>query len=103
MPADMLLRIDVTASRRKKIKSTSGEFELETPRDRADTFEPKVIKKYQTTVSDEIKSKMLSMFGLGMSYRDTASHVLELHGIKVSIASISAVTDKIIDEVKQWQ
>ena len=88
---------------KKTIKSTSGSFELETPRDRAGTFEPKVVKKYQTSVSDEIESKMLSMYGLGMSYRDIAAHVEELYGIEVSTATISAVTDKIIDEVKQWQ
>jgi len=88
---------------RKTVKSTSGKFELETPRDRAGTFEPTIVKKYQTSVSDEIETKMLSMFGLGMSYRDIASHVEELYGINVSTATISAVTDKIIDEVKQWQ
>jgi len=91
---------DVVPNRRngkskKTVKSTSGKFELETPRDRAGTFEPAIVKKYQTSVSDEIETKMLSMFGLGMSYRDIASHV--------STATISAVTDKIIDEVKQWQ
>lgn len=43
------------------------------------------------------------MYGLGMSYRDIASHVKELYGIEVSTAIISTVTDKIIDEVKQWQ
>ena len=88
---------------RKTVKSTSGKFELETPRDRTGTFEPTIVKKYQTSVSDEIETKMLSMFGLGMSYRDIASHVEELYGINVSTATISAVTDKIIDEVKQWQ
>ncbi len=88
---------------RKTVKSSSGSFELETPRDRAGTFEPTVVKKYQTSVSDEIESKMLSMYGLGMSYRDIANHVEALYGINVSTATISAVTDKIIDEVKQWQ
>ena len=88
---------------RKTIKSTSGSFELETPRDRAGTFEPTVVKKYQTSVSDEIESKILSMYGLGMSYRDISKHVEEFYGIEVSTATISAVTDKIIDEVKQWQ
>ncbi len=97
---------DVVPNRRngktkKKIKSTSGSFELETPRDRAGTFEPQIVKKYQTTVSDEIESKMLSMYGLGMSYRDIASHVEDLYGIKVSAATISTITNKIIDEVKQ--
>ena len=99
---------DVVPNRRngkskKTVKSTSGQFELETPRDRAGTFEPTIVKKYQTSVSDEIETKMLSMFGLGMSYRDIASHVEEMYGINVSTATISAVTDKIIDEVKQWQ
>jgi transposase-like protein len=99
---------DVVPNRRngktkKTVKSSSGSFELETPRDRAGTFEPTVVKKYQTSVSDEIESKMLSMYGLGMSYRDIASHIEELYGISVSTATISAVTDKIVDEVKQWQ
>jgi len=99
---------DVVPNRRngkskKTIKSTSGNFELETPRDRAGSFEPTLVKKHQTTVSDEIEAKILSMYGLGMSYRDIASHVKELYGIEVSTATISTVTDKIIDEVKQWQ
>lgn len=84
---------------KKTVRSTSGSFELETPRDRACTFEPTIVKKYQTSVSDEIESKMLSMFGLGMSYRDISSHVEELYGVSVSTATISVITDKIIDEV----
>lgn len=85
------------------MKSSSGEFELQTPRDRAGTFEPQVVKKHQTHVSDEIESKMLSMYGLGMSYRDIASHVEQLYGIHVSPATISAITDKIIQSAKRWQ
>ena len=88
---------------RKTMKSSTGEFELQTPRDRAGTFEPQVVKKHQTHVSDEIESKMLSMYGLGMSYRDIASHVEQLYGIHVSPATISAITDKIIQSVKRWQ
>ena len=88
---------------RKTMKSSSGSFELETPRDRAGTFEPQLIRKHQTHVSDEIEAKILSMFGLGMSYRDIAAHVKELYGISVSTATLSAITDKIIAEVKEWQ
>lgn len=88
---------------RKTMKSSSGSFELETPRDRSGTFEPQLIRKHQTHVSDEIETKMISMFGRGMSYRDIAEHVQELYGISVSTATISAITDKIIAEVKEWQ
>lgn len=88
---------------RKTVKSTSGKFELETPRDRAGTFEPQLVKKHQRTVSDEIESKILSMYGLGMSYADIAGHVEEMYSIGVSPATISTITDKLIDEVKAWQ
>ena len=43
------------------------------------------------------------MFGLGMSYRDMAAHVKEMYGISVSTATLSAITDKIIAKVKEWQ
>jgi len=88
---------------KKQVKSTSGKFELETPRDRAGTFEPQLVKKHQRTVSDEIETKILSMYGLGMSYSDIAGHVQEMYGIGVSTATISTITDKLIDEVKAWQ
>ena len=105
---DSHLAEDVAGNRRngksrKTVKSTSGEFELETPRDRAGTFEPQLVKKHQRTVSDEIEGKILALFGLGMSYSDIAGHVQELYGISVSTATISTITDKLIEEVKAWQ
>ncbi len=105
---DSHLAEEVRANRRngksrKTVKSTSGKFELETPRDRAGTFEPQLVKKHQRTVSDEIETKILSMYGLGMSYADISGHVEEMYGISVSTAAISTITDKLIAEVKAWQ
>ena len=105
---DSHLAEEVIANRKngkskKTVKSSSGAFELETPRDRSGTFEPQLVKKHQRTVSDEIETKILSMYGLGMSYADIAGHVEEMYGIGVSTATISAITDKLIDEVKAWQ
>jgi len=89
---------------KKTIKGTSdGSFELETPRDRNGTFEPQLVKKHQTTISDEIEEKILSMYGLGMSYRDISTHIEEIYQVSISTATISAVTDKIINKVKEWQ
>jgi len=106
--ADSHIANDVVPNRRngkskKTVKSTAGPFELETPRDRAGTFEPQLVKKHQTTVSDEIEQKILSLYGFGMSYRDISSQVQELYGVEISIATLNTITDKIIDEVKQWQ
>lgn len=88
---------------RKTLKTSEGRIDLNTPRDRAGTFEPQIIKKHQTSVSDEIETKILSMYGRGMSYSDISEHVREIYGISVSTAAISAITDKIIDTVKAWQ
>jgi transposase-like protein len=87
----------------KMVKSPSGNFELNTPRDRSGTFAPQLVKKHQTHMTDEIERKMLSMYALGMSYRDIASHIEDIYGIGVSSATINTVTDKLIPELKAWQ
>lgn len=87
----------------KTVKSTSGSFELDTPRDRAGNFEPQLVKKNQTQLTDELDRKILSMYALGMSYQDIASHVSDMYDLDISHATISAVTDKLIPELKQWQ
>ena len=87
----------------KTIKSPSGSFTLDTPRDRAGSFEPQLVKKHQTHLTDEIEGKILSMFGLGMSYRDITAHIAEIYALDVSTAMISSITDKIIPMLKTWQ
>jgi len=59
----------------KTIKSPSGNFDLQTPRDRSGSFEPQRVKKHQTHLTDEIERKLIAMFGLGMSYADMSSHI----------------------------
>ncbi len=101
--ADDVLPNRKNGKSKKTLKTSEGRIDLKTPRDRAGTFEPKFIKKHQTSVSDEIESKILSMYGRGLSYSDISEHVAEIYGISVSTAAISAITDKIIDTVKAWQ
>ena len=90
-------------STKKTVKSSVGAFELDTPRDRAGSYEPKLVKKNQTKLTDEIDRKILSMFSLGMSYRDIRGHVEDMYGIDVSEATITGVTDRLIPELKEWQ
>lgn len=87
----------------KTIKTGTGSFELDTPRDRNSSFEPQIIKKHQTHLTEEIEMKILSMFGLGMSYQDISKHIEEIYTISISKCTISAVTDKIIPKLKEWQ
>ena len=88
---------------KKTIKSLNGSFELDVPRDRAGTFSPQLIKKHQTTISDEIEEKIIAMYGLGMSYKDISYHLEDIYGIAISQGTLTAITDKIIHTVKEWQ
>jgi len=87
----------------KTVKSSVGNFELDTPRDRSGSFEPQLVKKNQTALTDEIDQKILSMFSMGMSYRDINKHIEDMYGMNVATGMISAVTDKLIPELKAWQ
>jgi transposase-like protein len=88
---------------KKTIKTLNGSFELNTPRERNGTFSPQLIKKHQTTISDEIEEKIIAMYGLGMSYKDISFHLEDIYGISVSKGTLTAITDKIIHTVKEWQ
>lgn len=88
---------------KKTIKSMDGSFELNTPRDRKGNFTPKLIKKHQTSLSDDLEQKIIALYGLGMSYRDISSHIEEMYGLEVSTGTLSTVTDKILHTVKEWQ
>ena len=88
---------------KKTMKSGNGSFELETPRDRNGSFEPEIVKKNQTHMSDEIESKMLSLFGLGNSYGQISQHIEDIYGVSFSKSAISAVTDKLIPLLNEWK
>lgn len=87
----------------KTIKSSAGAFELEVPRDRNGSFEPQLVKKRQTILTDELDSKILALYGLGTSYSDISSHLQDIYGVEVSAATISAVTDKLLPQIAEWR
>lgn len=72
----------------KKVRSSSGEFDLEVPRDRNGNFEPQAVKPYQTDISD-FDQKIISMYARGMTTRDIQAHVEEIYGAEISPAMVS--------------
>lgn len=90
-------------SSKKTIKTGSSSFELNTPRDRAGTFEPQLIKKNQTQLTPELDRKVLSLFSHGTSYRDIQQHVHDMYGVSLSTGAMTAVTDQLLAELKEWQ
>jgi putative transposase len=86
----------------KKLKGEFGELEVETPRDRKGTFEPKIVAKGQTRFTG-FDDKILSMYARGMTTREIQAHLEEIYGIEVSPTLVSTVTEAVQDEVRAWQ
>ena len=87
---------------KKTLKGDFGEMELQTPRDRDGSFDPKIIGKRQTRFTG-FDDKILSMYARGMSTREIQGHLEEIYGVEVSPTLISNVTDAVVEEVKAWQ
>jgi putative transposase len=89
-------------SSKKTVLTGTSQVTLSVPRDRAGTFDPKLIAKYQRRFPD-FDEKIISMYARGMSVREIRGHLEELYGIDVSPDLISAVTDAVLEEVGEWQ
>jgi transposase-like protein len=86
----------------KRIKTEDGEFELETPRDRDGSFEPKLVKKNQSRFTS-MDEKILWLYAQGMSTREIVQAFDEWYGADISPTLISRVTNSVIDKVIEWQ
>lgn len=90
-------------SYKKSVKTTSGKVDLDIPRDREGSYEPKAVPKYEG-VNSRLEEQIISMYAKGMTTRDIESHVKEIYlGLEVSPTAISSITEKILDHAKEWQ
>jgi putative transposase len=87
---------------KKSVLTGTSKMTLSVPRDRAGTFDPKLIAKYQRRFPD-FDDKIISMYARGMTVREIRGHLEELYGIDVSPDLISAITDAVLEEVAEWQ
>lgn len=87
----------------KTLRTSFGDVEVAVPRDRKGEFEPQLLKKNQTSISQDIEEKILSMYAKGMNTGDIETHIRDIYGIEVSDTTVSRVTDKILPVVKEWQ
>lgn len=88
---------------RKKVKSRVGSLDISTPRDRKGTYEPQIVKKWDRELSTGVDDVILSLYAQGQSVRDVQSQLIDLYGVEVSTGVISAVTDRIMPKVTEWQ
>jgi hypothetical protein len=83
------------------LTDTTGNVEIDVPRDRAATFEPQIVKKRQRRLSgvDEV---VLSLYAKGLTTGEISAHFAEIYGASVSKETISPISDKVIEEMNDW-
>lgn len=86
----------------KTLQTEEGQFELDTPRDRAGSFEPRLVKKHQRRFTS-MDDKILFLYAQGMTTREIVTTFKEMYGADVSASLISKVTDAVIEQVVEWQ
>ncbi|MDR1941637.1 MAG: IS256 family transposase [Endomicrobium sp.] len=86
----------------KKVRSKDGEIELEVPRDREGEYEPKIVPKGKRDIFG-IEDKIILLYGSGMTTRDISDNIKDLYGFEVSETTVSNVTNRVLEEVKEWQ
>lgn len=86
----------------KRLKSEFGESVIEVPRDRDGSFEPIIVPKHQSKAAS-VENMVISLYAKGMSVSDIEQELYELYGYKLSASSISIITDKVNQQVLDWQ
>ncbi len=87
----------------KDVRISSGTISVQTARDRSSTFEPEIIRKRETILAESLENKIIGMYGLKMSLRDSSKHIKDMYYTDISHTTLSDITDKVIPEVKEWQ
>jgi putative transposase len=87
---------------RKTVSTTNGPVEIEVPRDRNGSFEPRIVPKRSRRIGN-LDDMILSLYSRGMTTRDIEDHLREVYGVNASRELISNVTEVVVDEIKLWQ
>jgi putative transposase len=86
----------------KRLHTEAGTVELDVPRDRDGSFEPRLVRKGQRRL-DGIDKIVIGLYARGMTVRDIRAHLAEIYDVEVSPDLISKITDAVLEEVRDWQ
>ena len=88
--------------RAKTVITDVGPVEIRVPRDVANTFEPRIVRKRQRRLTG-VDDLVLSLSAKGLTHGEIAAHLAEVYGTEVSKQTISTITDKVMDGMAEWQ
>src|SRR5918999_1689590 len=86
----------------KTLATEVGDIRLDVPRDRAGSFEPRLVPKGSRRAGS-LDDMIISLYAGGMTVRDIQHHLQRTYGTELSHETISKITDAVLDEVKAWQ
>ena len=86
----------------KTVETEVGPLALDTPRDRAGSFEPRLVPKGSRRLGG-LDEQIISLYAGGMTVRDIQHHLARTLGTDLSHETISKITDAVAEEVKAWQ
>jgi len=86
----------------KTVRGDFGQMEIETPRDRNSSFEPKIVAKRQTSVGN-FSEAVISLYTRGMTTREIEQHVKDIYGVEISPQFVSRVTEELQQQIVEWQ
>ena len=87
----------------KTLRTSFGDMPIQVPRDRKGEFDPVILKKNQTSISQDVEEKIISMYAKGMTTTDIGDHIQDIYGIEISESTVSRITDKVLPAAKEWQ
>jgi len=89
-------------TRSKTVLTEVGEVDIDVPRDRDGSFEPKIVKKRQRRLSG-VDELVISLAAKGLTTGEIAAHFADVYGAEVSRDTISRITDRVLEEMTAWQ
>ncbi|MEK0458374.1 transposase, partial [Mycobacterium ulcerans] len=78
-----------------------GSIEIDVPRDRAGTFEPKIVEKRQRRLTD-VDEVVLSLYARGLTTGEISAHFAHIYDAAVSKDTVSRITDRVLEEMTAW-
>lgn len=87
----------------KQVQPPLGEVTVSTPGDRTSSFDPEFIKKRETILAQGAADRIIGLYALGNSTRQISDWMEENLGNRVSADTISAITDRVLPEIKAWR
>ena len=88
--------------RAKTILTEAGSVEISVPRDRDSSFEPKIVAKRQRRLTG-VEDMVISLSAKGLTHGEIAAHLQEIYGAEVSKQTITAITDRVMEGMAEWQ